>query len=278
MDRRWRSSGSRMRRRSSSSVTPTARSRRATLTLGKPTVAKLALGGDSFPARRLDVPQLIRLADAPPAEPVAGGSARAIFALVELAQRSVAEGLVHPYLDHGGGWWHAFWGATLDAERADDAHPDRRGAARRRPRRASTATGTPPSTTSIRCSSTRSRAIACALTACGLRARRSRSARPRVDLFLDGLAAADPVLPPHPGYSALDRKLSRLGRRRARPADVDAAGGSACTSTSGTATGSSLELWLQAEDDPTLGLPASLLWSGGDDVFAFLRAATRAGI
>ena len=32
-----------------------------------------------------------------------------------------------------------------------------------------------------------------------------------------------------------------------------------------------LELWLQAEDDPTLGLPASLLWEGGEDVFAFLR-------
>ena len=29
-----------------------------------------------------------------------------------------------------------------------------------------------------------------------------------------------------------------------------------------------LELWLQAADDPTLGLPASLLWEGDDDVFA----------
>ena len=103
-----------MRRRSSSFATPPARCRQAISTLGKPTVAKLALAGDGFPARRLDVQQLIRLADAPPAEPPPGGSARAIFALVELAQRSVAEGLVHPDLDHGGGWWHAFWGATLD--------------------------------------------------------------------------------------------------------------------------------------------------------------------
>ena len=84
------------------------------LELGKPAIAKLAQAGDGFPARRLDVQQLIRLAEAPPAEPAVGGSALAIFALVELAQRSVAEGLVHPYLDHGGGWWHAFWGATLD--------------------------------------------------------------------------------------------------------------------------------------------------------------------
>jgi hypothetical protein len=34
-----------------------------------------------------------------------------------------------------------------------------------------------------------------------------------------------------------------------------------------------LEVWLQAEDDPTLSLPASLLWSGGEEVFAFMRAS-----
>ncbi len=34
-----------------------------------------------------------------------------------------------------------------------------------------------------------------------------------------------------------------------------------------------LELWLQAADDPTLALPTSLLRTGGDAVFAFLRAA-----
>ena len=34
-----------------------------------------------------------------------------------------------------------------------------------------------------------------------------------------------------------------------------------------------LELWLQAADDPTLALPASLLEGGGDAVFGFLRSA-----
>ena len=32
-----------------------------------------------------------------------------------------------------------------------------------------------------------------------------------------------------------------------------------------------LELWLEAADDPTLALPASLLRDGDDEVFAFLR-------
>ena len=36
---------------------------------------------------------------------------------------------------------------------------------------------------------------------------------------------------------------------------------------------SSLELWLQAADDPTLALPTSLLHDGGDAVFGFLRSA-----
>jgi SNF2 family DNA or RNA helicase len=38
--------------------------------------------------------------------------------------------------------------------------------------------------------------------------------------------------------------------------------------------GLALQVWLQAEDDATLSLPASVLWSeGGDEVFAFLRAS-----
>ena len=38
-------------------------------------------------------------------------------------------------------------------------------------------------------------------------------------------------------------------------------------------TGLVLELWLQAEDDPTLSLPAALVWEGGEEVFPFLRAS-----
>jgi SNF2 domain-containing protein/SNF2 helicase protein/helicase-like protein len=239
------------------------------LELGKPAVAKLALGGESFPARRLDVPELIRVADAPPAEPTAGGSARVIFALVELAQRSVAEGLVHPDLDHGGGWWHAFWGATLDqsvqaslteiaaalpAVSADAFDGDRE---------ATVHDLYPVLVDQI----ARDR-----LRADGVRlASAMKQVRPTaLDQFLEGLTAADPVLPRHPGYSALDRKLSGwvdagLGRRTSTRwrlgLHLDEREGDALV----------LELWLQAEDDPTLGLPAALLWSGDDDIFAFLR-------
>ena len=44
--------------------------------------------------------------------------------------------------------------------------------------------------------------------------------------------------------------------------------------TAGSGTELVLELWLQAEDDPSLSLPASLAWdSKGDGIFSFLRAS-----
>jgi hypothetical protein len=64
--------------------------------------------------RTIDVRELIALAGAPPEEPELGDTARALFAVIELARSAVAEGLVHPDLHYGDGWWFAFWGATLD--------------------------------------------------------------------------------------------------------------------------------------------------------------------
>src|SRR5688500_15870825 len=81
---------------------------------GVSATADLALAGRGISARRLDPAELVALAAAPPADLELGASARAIFAVVELAERSVSEGLVHPFLDQGDGRWHAFWGATLD--------------------------------------------------------------------------------------------------------------------------------------------------------------------
>ena len=81
---------------------------------GTPAAADLSVAR-RVDARRVGVRELVSLAAAPPKGLEPGGSARAVFAIVELAHRSVSEGLVHPYLDHGDGGWHAFWGATLDS-------------------------------------------------------------------------------------------------------------------------------------------------------------------
>src|SRR4051812_29569931 len=84
------------------------------LTVGAPATADLTLAR-GIDARRVAVRDLVARAANPPAGLAPGASARAVFAIVDLAHRSVAEGLVHPYLDDGDGAWHAFWGATLDA-------------------------------------------------------------------------------------------------------------------------------------------------------------------
>ena len=83
----------------------------------------------------------------------------------------------------------------------------------------------------------------------------------------------------HAGLAALERRLtswvdSGLERRSSAPwllalrldEDNDGQG------DAGALTSVVLELWLQAADDPTLALPASLLEDGGDDVFGFLRS------
>ena len=218
-------------------------------------------------AQDLDVRELIRLAETRPAD--AGGSALTAFAVVELAQRSVVEGLVHPYLEHAGGSWHAFWGATLDEsvqatlDEIAAALPEAAAAAFGGDRDATVRDLYPVLVDQIardRLQAGRIR-LGAAL----------RNGRPTaLELFLDGLSAAEPELPHHAGYAALNRRLSRwldegLGRRSSAPwklgLHLDERG-----------TALVLELWLHAEDDPTLGLPASLLQEG-DEVFRFLRAS-----
>ena len=219
-------------------------------------------------ARNLTVLELIRLAETPPAD--AGGSAAAVFTVVELAHRSVSEGLVHPYLEHDGGSWHAFWGATLDEsvqatlDEIAAALPEAAAVAFGGDRDATVRDLYPVLVDQIardRLQAGRVR-LGAAL----------RNGRPTaLELFLDGLSAPEPELPHHAGYAALNRRLSRwlddgLGRRSSAPwklgLHLDERG-----------TGLVLELWLHAEDDPTLGLPASLLREEGDEVFSFLRAS-----
>jgi hypothetical protein len=219
-------------------------------------------------ARSLDVRELIRLAEIAPAD--AGGSAAAVFAVVELAHRSVSEGLVHPYLEHAGGSWHAFWGATLD-ERVQAtldelavALPEAAAAAFGGDRDATVRDLYPVLVDQIARDRLREGRVRLGAAL--------RNGRPTaLELFLDGLSAPEPELPHHAGYAALNRRLSRwlddgLGRRSSAPwklgLHLDERG-----------TALALELWLHAEDDPTLALPASLLHEEGDEVFSFLRAS-----
>ena len=223
--------------------------------------------GRHVEARRVDHRELLRLAAAPPAlEP--GGSARVAFAVAELAHRSVAEGLVHPYLDEDDGTWNAFWGATLDA--SVTAQLTQLAAAL--PPAAADAFGGDREETVHDLYPVLVDRIA----RDRLRAARVRLVRPRgrptaVERFLEGLTADEPALPPSAGYPALARRLSgwindglsrrseaswRLGLRLdERPPDLV------------------VQLWLHAADDPTVSLPASLLEEGGDEVFSFLRAS-----
>ena len=245
------------------------------LSVGTPASADLTLAR-GIDARRLDVRELVALAADPPAGLEPGGSARAVFAIVELAHRSVAEGLVHPYLDQGDDGWHAFWGATLDATvqaslaeiaaalpliAADafdgdrdtmvhDLYPvvvDQIARDRLRGDRVNLVGGLP----------------------------RRPSA---LEFFVEGLAAAGPLLPAHSGYAALKRQLSRwvydgLGALSRGSAAAWKLSLHLDERTVAGGTELVLELWLQAEDDASLSLPASLVWDDGHGIFSFLRAS-----
>ncbi len=244
------------------------------LSVGSRTSADLTLAR-GIDARRVGVRDLVALAADPPAGLEPGGSARAVFAIVELAHRSVAEGLVHPYLDHGDGGWHAFWGATLDTTvQASLAEI----AAALPPIAADAFDGDRDATVHDlypvvvdQIARDRLRADRVSLVV-GLPRRPAA-----LELFVEGLAGAESLLPPHSGYAVLKRQLAEWV--------YDGLGALARGSeaswklsihlderTVGGETDLVLELWLQAEDDPTLSLPASLVWEGGEDIFSFLRA------
>jgi hypothetical protein len=239
------------------------------LRLGLPAIADVALAGRGVSARRLEPAELVALADAAPTGLVLGGSARAIFAVVGLAHRSVAEGLVHPSLDDDGGWWHAFWGATLD----EGVQSALAGIAAALPPVAAGAFGGDVAATVHDLYPVLVDQIARdRLRAEGVRLAPRRAGRTTaLEVFLEGLTAPDAALPRHSGLAALDRRLAEW-------VDGGLAHRTRTTWTLGLHLDERdggrlvLELWLQAADDPTLGLPASLLWDRADDVFAFLRA------
>ncbi len=241
--------------------------------------AQLALVGSELALRRIEVRELIRLAQSPPAQ--LGGSAQATFAVVELAARSVAEGLVHPHLDHDDGWWYAFWGATLDEHveqtlaRIAEALPPVCAASFDGDADAAVHHLYPIAVDQIARDRLREDGVR-------LGGHLGRGRPNALELFLDGLTASEAVLPAHSGYAALERRLSRwvdegLGRLSHTSWTLGLHLDERDYAGPDGAPALVLELWLQAEDDPTLGLPAELLWDGRADVFGFLRAGDPRG-
>jgi hypothetical protein len=241
------------------------------LRLGAAAEIELEAAGGQVAVRRIGVDDLVELADGPPGDLALGDSARAAFALVSLARRTVSEGLVHPQLTRGGNSWFAFWGATLD----DSLQTELNEIAAALPPvaaefflgdRTAAANGLYPHLVD-KIARERLHDVGVAL---GNPMRLGRS--PALESFLSGLSAPDPELPATHSYATLAGRLARwvdegLGRIKESPwkvglhLDERSADGDLV-----------LELWLHAEDDPTLSLPVSLLWQGGEDGFAFVRA------
>jgi hypothetical protein len=230
-----------------------------------------------FAARRIGIPELIALADSPPGHLALGDSVRCVAALVALARRTVWEGMVHPQLARGGSSWFAFWGATLDESLQSEL---------------STIVAALPAVCAEFFIGDRTAAanglyaqlvdqvarerLHDAGVQLGSSSRIGRS--PALESFLNGLSAPGPELPATSSYATLAGRLARwvdhgLGQIKEshwkvglhldeRSADERSADGDLV-----------LELWLHAEDDPSLSLPAELLWQGGEDGFAFVRAS-----
>ena len=228
------------------------------LRTGMPAIADLPLAGRGIAARRLDPAQLVSLAAAPPAGLELGASARAVFAVVELARRSVAEGLVHP--------------SSITARAGGTRSGAPRSTRVSRARSTAIAAALPAVGAGAfdgdrdatvndlyRCWSTRSRATASAPQGAARRRRRPVRAN-AIDHLLEGLTVARLGAPPPSGLGALERRLSewvdagletrtRTEWRLGLHLDERPAVGP------GDEPRLVLELWLQASDDPRSDCP-----------------------
>ena len=247
------------------------------LDVGIPAVSDLAELGHGTTARRVGLSELIELASDPPARIELGGTARATFAVIQLASRSVTEGLLHPQLQHGGRTWLAYWGATIDEsvqQTLDDV------AAALPAVCAEAFDGDADALVHDLYACAVDQIARDRLGAAGIRLgnrlMRTRPSAPEV--FLEGLTSDDPELPLHAGLGALERRLTDwvdrgLERRSSAPWLLSLRLDEQTAAADDGSAPLVLELWLQAADDPTLSLPTSLLYDGGDAVFGFLRSA-----
>jgi SNF2 helicase protein len=240
----------------------------APLESGLPAVADVARAGHGVAGRRLSLTELLDL-DAGALE--LGDTAQTVLAVVEAARRGVAEGLVHPHLEPSDGRWHALWGATLDEVVTDELE-----------RIAAAAPAVCADPFDGDADAFVHDLYACAVDELARRAVRAAGLRPQAGVrssgaaerLVAGLLGGEAALPAHGGYAALERRLSSwvdggLAHRSRAPWNV---GVRLSQQESGADSGAVVAaLWLEAADDPTLALPASLLRSGEDGVFTFLR-------
>ena len=190
------------------------------LHLGMPAVADVAHAGHGISARRLELDELLALEADPPPGLEQGGTARVAFAVLDVARRSVADGLVHPHLQAADGRWHALWGATLD----DHVRAELDAIAHAAP--AASAEAFDGDTQAFV-----DDLYGCAVDELARRALRDAGvglsvSSPRVagaaEHFLSGLAAPGPELPAGAGYPALERRIAAwvdggLARRSRAP-------------------------------------------------------------
>jgi superfamily II DNA or RNA helicase len=246
----------------------------APLEVGLPAVADVAHAAKASPGRRLSLSELL---DLDTAGVHLGGTAEVVLAILSRARRSVAEGLVHPHLEPSDGRWHALWGATLDEVVAEELWEiaDAAPAAAAEPFDGDADAFVHD-------------LYACAVDELARRALRARGLRPAPTPRAAGapehvlaglLAGADSSLPAHGGYAALERRLGAwvdagLAHRSRAPWNV----GLRLSERDGEGGAVTAELWLEAADDPTVALPASLLAAGDDGVFAFLRDGDPRGV
>ena len=241
------------------------------LRFGASTPLDLPALGRAIDARALTPRELVALAAAPPALDL-GDSARALFALVALAQRSVTEGLVHPSLTQQDGRWFALWAATLDEgvqdalQRIAAALPAAAAAGFRGDRLAAVDDAYGHLVDQI----ARDR-LAAGGVQLAVPSQPGRSSA--AEAVLGGLSGPDAELRAAAGYAALERRLARwVDRGLAELKEVPWRLGFHLDERS-PGRGLVLELWLHAADDVEASLPASLLWEGGGDAFSFIRDA-----
>src|SRR5260221_9672089 len=175
--------------------------------------------------------------------------------------------MVHRQLTRGGGSWYAFWGSTLADHiqvRLDETAPALPLVAAEgfhSDRDATVGDLYPQLVDQI----ARDRIVAA-----GVRLGAPTRRRTAIEAFLQALSSEDPELPQNSSYQSLERRLSRWvddGLAEVR----DTTWRVALHLDERPRNGLALELWLHAGDDPTLQLPVSMLWQGGEEGFAVVR-------